>query len=1011
MKKRVWVSLFLSVALLLALALAVGARLPSGYEQTRGLYVFFDTPGGGYDPPALPIKGGFWRYNWSALETGNGVYNWIGLDNWIQQEQQNGKLAAIAFSFYNEYDGGSDRGLQMPAWVWQTYPDVRMRNTRRADTWYLANFLSSNLRTRYSVFINAFAQHLAANPSLAANVAWISMGVGLSGETQPSTQWKDSEKPDWEYYRYDQQMTSDQWISWVNFCSDTYKQAFASRGLNTPIFLDIGPTYRGGPGERETFASYARSVGVGIRNNGLQVDRVDAPTIYAQMASSTYYNNVPTTWESYSAPGWLDSKGALLWGALCGLAKHPDSFTFDKTIFGTAEYLSILQFTANYCGVTAYTSPGAWTALRQTKSGGETGNWNFYMTQKDSATGGLTTAVWDVGADRRYRFDGIASGNCTLELHFAEIYPGYGAGARIFDIVVEGQTVEDNFDPVVAAGGASRAVIRSYTVPVLDGQLEFTLSPDWAAGSDDYPALAAIKLSGPGGYLRRVNCGGGEYTDHGNNVWSPDQEYVQGSWGYIAGPAYRNAVDILNSNDDPLYQAVRKFEGGAQSWGRFARRTDQASSNTRMYFDIDSAFLSTGFNGSAVITVTYYTNGTDRFKLRYDSTSGTDKAAVPYGSSNDYVQKDGKKLWEQAVFHLTDARFLNGQTGATDFSIDCTGDGDEYVSFVEVSKGTGGPVGATLQGHVTLQRPGTAPPHSTWQTALTVRVGGDYNVTTDSSGYFTLANLTPGTYNIRVKSGHSLANVKNGVVLNAGSNSVDLGTLLEGDANNDNCVDIQDFSTLKNVFSPAYGAGADFNQDGVVNIQDFSMLAANFNQCGDITMASPPQGSGLQSATLPGVQVSITPQATEASTGDIFTVLVQVEAGSQPVDGAEIHLDYDPSRLQVVDAGGNPVDHVDSSGTLDVVLRNHVDNAAGQIDFAAGTFSATPPSGTFALATIRLKAVNLAGSPATELHFVRESPRKTNVVYAGFSVLGGTSDGVVALRMSNKVYLPRVSRP
>jgi hypothetical protein len=284
-------------------------------------------------------------------------------------------------------------------------------------------------------------------------------------------------------------------------------------------------------------------------------------------------------------------------------------------------------------------------------------------------------------------------------------------------------------------------------------------------------------------------------------------------------------------------------------------------------------------------------------------------------------------------------------------------------------------------------------------------------VTTDSSGYFTLANLTPGTYSIRVKGGHSLANIKNGVVLNAGSNSVDFGTLLEGDANNDNCVDIQDFSVLRTAFSPAYEARADFNQDGVVNIQDFSMLATNFNQCGDITASSPPEGSGLQSTTLSGVQMSITPHTTEASTGDIFTVWVQVEAGSQPVDGAEVHLDYDPSRLQVVDEGGNPVDHVDSSGILDVLMRNHVDNVAGQIHFAAGTFSATPPSGAFALAAIRLKAVDLIGGPVTELSFVYDTPRKTDATYQGGSVLGGTSNGVVTGRLTNKVYLPRVSRP
>ncbi len=281
-------------------------------------------------------------------------------------------------------------------------------------------------------------------------------------------------------------------------------------------------------------------------------------------------------------------------------------------------------------------------------------------------------------------------------------------------------------------------------------------------------------------------------------------------------------------------------------------------------------------------------------------------------------------------------------------------------------------------------------------------------MTTDASGYFTVADLAPGTYNIRVKSGHTLANIKNGVILSTGSNSVDFGTLLEGDANNDNCVSMVDFSILRTAFSTS-DARADFNQDGVVNILDFSLLRTNFGLCGDITVASPSQGAAALLATLSGVQVGITPHMTEVAPGDVFSVDVLVDAGSQPVDGAEVYLDYDPSRLQVVDATGSSADHVENGAALDVVLRNHVDNAAGRIDFAAGTFSATPPSGTFALLTIRLKALSLTGSPSTALSFVHEPPRKTNVVYAGLSVLGATDDGVVALRLANQVYLPLVS--
>ncbi len=153
---------------------------------------------------------------------------------------------------------------------------------------------------------------------------------------------------------------------------------------------------------------------------------------------------------------------------------------------------------------------------------------------------------------------------------------------------------------------------------------------------------------------------------------------------------------------------------------------------------------------------------------------------------------------------------------------------------------TATPAGCTIQGSVTLQgRP--APPDPSWSVPLTVIVGStSSSVTTDQWGNFALSSLTSGTYDIRVKNNHTLRNVRSGVTLAAGTNTIHFGTLVEGDANDDNYVNINDFSILSTGFSPAYDARADFNEDGVVNINDFSLLAANFGMSGDITVT--PQG-------------------------------------------------------------------------------------------------------------------------------------------------------------------------
>lgn len=112
----------------------------------------------------------------------------------------------------------------------------------------------------------------------------------------------------------------------------------------------------------------------------------------------------------------------------------------------------------------------------------------------------------------------------------------------------------------------------------------------------------------------------------------------------------------------------------------------------------------------------------------------------------------------------------------------------------------------------------------------------DQTVTTDNTGGF-IAVLTPGTYRIRVKGSHTLARAVTATIT-AGSNSVNVPTLLEGDANDSNTVTILDFSILAAAFGKVagqagYDARADFNGDNAVTILDFSLLAANFGKAGE----------------------------------------------------------------------------------------------------------------------------------------------------------------------------------
>lgn len=147
--------------------------------------------------------------------------------------------------------------------------------------------------------------------------------------------------------------------------------------------------------------------------------------------------------------------------------------------------------------------------------------------------------------------------------------------------------------------------------------------------------------------------------------------------------------------------------------------------------------------------------------------------------------------------------------------------------------------------------------------------------------------------------------------------------------------------------------------------------------------------------------VTLNPLTPTVAKGDVFTVDIQIAAGQQLVDGAEVHVYFDPTFLQVVDASGNPTNRITSSGLLSQVLRNRVytDTIPSRIHFAAGIYDPEEPrpSGTFTLATIRFKALWGTAGASTPLTFGIQLPYKTEVTYGGSSILGGVQSGAVSI--------------
>ncbi len=165
--------------------------------------------------------------------------------------------------------------------------------------------------------------------------------------------------------------------------------------------------------------------------------------------------------------------------------------------------------------------------------------------------------------------------------------------------------------------------------------------------------------------------------------------------------------------------------------------------------------------------------------------------------------------------------------------------GDSFSTMVEITAGAVVNVSVGLQGNRSDAK---------WIIPLTVKFfTPGANVLVDNPVYsFTLdtvkidtqavvqcTGITFGTYDVTVVSDHTLLNVKKNVEISLPNVDLNMGTLLEGNVNNDGRINISDFgalsaSYLKLVGDAAYNAMADFNGDGRVNISDFGLLSSNY---------------------------------------------------------------------------------------------------------------------------------------------------------------------------------------
>jgi len=109
------------------------------------------------------------------------------------------------------------------------------------------------------------------------------------------------------------------------------------------------------------------------------------------------------------------------------------------------------------------------------------------------------------------------------------------------------------------------------------------------------------------------------------------------------------------------------------------------------------------------------------------------------------------------------------------------------------------------------------------------------SVTYKSEGYAVcqVFGISPDTYDITVVSDHTLLNVKRNVVISSPTNMVSMGTLLEGNADDNNVIDLKDFAILASAWLissnvVAFDRRADFDRNRDVNTADLDLLTRNW---------------------------------------------------------------------------------------------------------------------------------------------------------------------------------------
>jgi hypothetical protein len=282
--------------------------------------------------------------------------------------------------------------------------------------------------------------------------------------------------------------------------------------------------------------------------------------------------------------------------------------------------------------------------------------------------------------------------------------------------------------------------------------------------------------------------------------------------------------------------------------------------------------------------------------------------------------------------------------------------------------------GGQMTGQATLQG-------RTDSSGITVTLGAVGFTRTDPAGSYRLTGIPAATYSLNLAHPGYLYAQRDVTATPGMTVTLPGVTLLGGDANGDGCINIFDAVVVSRDFGltvPPADRRADLTGDGRVNILDGALVGRNFSRCapspwpataGLAAESLTTEAPGQVAATSPSTRVLIAPswrQVVLGATGDITVAVADVT----DLYGYEVHLTFDPARVQVV-GDVQPASLFQGKSTLE--LQKVTSNTAGTVDYAI-TLQGEPAgvSGSGSLLRLTFRGVTagptfLAFRPETSL--------------------------------------------